>query len=102
MRVSLVIAALFALAACAAGPAAGDRFDVMRMQRTLDERGIGFGLTRVPGEDAVLLQFRVRTAEAGEPDPDPRAAAEAVAPEGCSVASVEEQPDGTIKVAYAC
>ncbi len=98
-------ACLVALSACAAGPAPerSDRFDVMSMQRALDERGIGFGLARVPGEDAVLLQVRFRTSDAdGAPDADPNAAAAAVAPEGCTVQSVEQQPDGAYKVAYAC
>lgn len=104
MRLVLAALALSVLSACASGAAPSrDRFDVLGMQRTLDDRGIGFGLTRVPGEDAVLLQLRFRGADAsGEADPDPRAAAEAVAPDGCTVSAVDEQPDGTFKVTYAC
>lgn len=104
MRLILIAFALSILSACASGAAPSrERFDVLGMQRTLDDRGIGFGLTRVPGEDAVLLQLRFRGADAGEEaDPDPRAAAEVVAPAGCSVGSIDEQADGTFKVIYAC
>ncbi len=105
MRALFPLIALIALGACAssAPSPSRDRFDVMAMQRTLDERGIGFGLTRVPGEDAVMLQVRFRTSDASdEAEPDPRAAAQAVAPAGCTVDTVEEQPDGAVKVTYAC
>lgn len=92
--------ALVCLAACAtADPFA----DIARAQQRLDERGIGFGVTRVPGHDAFVFQLRFATSEAGdEAITDPAAAAEAAAPEGCSVRGVTPQPDGAYRVDYAC
>jgi hypothetical protein len=96
----LSVAALM-LTACATT----DPFDdVLRAQQRLDERGIGFGVTRVPGHDAFVFQLRFATSDAGESAiTDPTAAAQAAAPEGCTVVSVTPQPDGaSYRVDYAC
>lgn len=93
--------ALLCLAACATA----DPFDdVLRAQQRLDERGIGFGVTRVPGHDAFVFQLRFATSDAGEDAvADPMAAAQAAAPAGCAVASVTPQSDGaSYRVDYAC
>jgi len=101
-RFAPVLALALALSACATQPAR-DRFDLVGIQRNLDARGIGFGVTRVPGEDALLLQVRFRTSEAGgEAEVTPEEAAAAAAPQGCTVAAVEPQSDGTYKARYAC
>lgn len=97
-----IFAALALLGACVtSGPFA----DIAGMQRRLDDRGIGFGVTQVPGNDAFLFQVRFRTSDApGEEAPaDPMAAAQAAAPEGCSVRSVTPQEDGvSYRVEYRC
>jgi hypothetical protein len=80
--------------------------DIAAFQRRLDDRGLGFGVTRVPGHDALVLQMRFSMSEAGEEAPgasDPVAAAEAAAPPGCTVEKVEPQPDGvSYRVDYKC
>lgn len=89
------------LAACASV----DPFDdVLRAQQRLDSRGIGFGVTRVPGHDAFVFQLRFSTSETGaEAITDPAAAAQAAAPEGCTVRSVTPQEDGaSYRVDYDC
>jgi hypothetical protein len=101
-----MVAAAF-VAACASGGRGGlsrGFDDVAAMQRRLDDRGIGFGVTRVPGEDAILLQVRFRPADEVSDRTESTAAdaAAAVAPSGCRVASVTAQPDGTYKAAYDC
>lgn len=96
---SLLLAAL--LAACASS----DPFaDLAGAQRRLDDRGIGFGVTRVPGHDAFVFQLRFATNDAGaEPITDPALAAQAAAPEGCTVTSVTPQEDGaSYRVDYSC
>jgi hypothetical protein len=96
----LSVAALM-LAACATT----DPFDdVLRAQQRLDQRGIGFGVTRVPGHDAFVFQLRFAMSDtAEEPNTDPMAAAQAAAPEGCTVTSVTPQPDGaSYRVDYEC
>jgi hypothetical protein len=92
--------ALLTLAACATA----DPFsDLVAAQRRLDERGIGFGLTRVPGHDAFVLQLRFSTSDTeSELNTEPQAAARAAAPPGCAVASVTPQEDGSYRVDYAC
>jgi len=97
-----VCAGFLLLAACASGPGPFD--DVMRAQQRLDQRGIGFGVTRAPGHDAFLLQVRFATSDAGSDlNTDPMAAAQAAAPEGCTVTSVTAQPDGvTYRADYEC
>jgi hypothetical protein len=93
--------ALVLLCACVTA----DPFDdVMRAQQRLDERGVGFGVTRVPGHDAFVFQLRFSTSDtSGDLNTDPMAAAQAAAPEGCTVASVTPQPDGTAyRVDYRC
>src|SRR5688572_15645 len=96
-----MLATVLLLAACATGP---DRFgDVARVQQRFDERGIGFGVTRVPGHDAYVFQVRFSTSDtASELDTDAGAAAEAAAPEGCAVRSLTYQDDGSVRADYAC
>ena len=98
----VIIAVLAFVSACASG--GGTSFDLANMQRRLDDRGMGFGISRVPGHDAFVLQVRFRTSDAGEEAPaDPMAAAQAAAPEGCTVGSLEPEPDGaSYRVEYAC
>jgi len=95
---------LFLALVLIAGCASSDPFaDLVGAQRRLDDRGIGFGVTRVPGHDAFVLQLRFATSDAdAELNTDPQAAAQAVAPEGCTVASVTDQGDGAYRVEYAC
>jgi hypothetical protein len=91
---------LLLLAACATS----DPFsDLAGAQRRLDNRGIGFGVTRVPGHDAFVLQLRFATSDtSAELNTDPQAAAQAAAPPGCTVASVTPQEDGNYRVDYSC
>jgi hypothetical protein len=99
---ALALAAVLAVAACATSPAP-DRFDIRDMQRRLDDRGVGFGLTQVPGENAVLFQVRFRTSEAEADEAmSPEAAAALAAPEGCTLNRVEPAPDGALKAVYDC
>jgi hypothetical protein len=101
MRTVRALAALLTLGACATG---GDPFsDVARIQQRFDERGIGFGVTRVPGHDALVFQLRFSTSEAAaELNTDAMAAAQAAAPEGCAVRSVTQQEDGSYRADYDC
>ena len=93
--------ALLFLAACATGPNPFD--DVARVQQRFDERGIGYGVTRVPGHDAYVFQVRFSTSDtASELNTDARAAAEAAAPEGCSVRALTYQDDGSVRADYEC
>lgn len=96
----LFLASLVMLAACATV----DPFqDVAAAQQRLDERGIGFGVTRVPGHDAYVLQLRFAVSETGgELLTDPLAASRAAAPEGCRVETMMPQGDGAYRVDYAC
>lgn len=104
MRLAVILS--LALVACATGPARD--YDIGAMQRQLDDRGIGFGVTRIPGEDGVLFQVRVRTSDAAspealaQPEPDIYAAAVAAAPEGCRIGAVTRRPDGAARVSYIC
>ena len=101
MRVTHALAALLWLGACASGPDPFD--DVARVQQRFDERGIGFGVTRVPGHDAFVFQLRFSTSDTGsELETDPMAAAQAAAPEGCTVRSVTSQADGSYRADYEC
>lgn len=98
-----LIAALLMLSACATQ----SPFDnLAAMQRRLDDRGMGFGLARVPGHDAVVFQLRLRTSEAAgeeEAPADPMQVAQAAAPPGCSVKSVTPAEDGLSFTAdYEC
>ncbi len=95
------IAALLLLASCATS---SDPFaDLVGAQRRLDERGIGFGVTRVPGHDAFAFQIRFSTNDTGaELNTDPQAAAQAAAPPGCTVESVTPQGEGNYRVEYDC
>lgn len=94
-----VLAAFLALAACATA----DPFtDLVGAQRRLDERGIAFGITRVPGHDAFVLRLRFTTSDSVALEADPRLAATAAAPPGCTVADISAQPDGAYRVDYAC
>ena len=95
-----LLLALALLGACASV----DPFnDVMRAQQRLDSRGIGFGVTRVPGSEAFLLQVRFTGADAGGAlNTDPMAAALAAAPRGCRVETITTQDDGAIRVDYDC
>lgn len=78
--------------------------DVSAMQRRLDDRGIGFGITRVPGHDAFVFQVRFQTQDTGnEVVTDPLAAAQAAAPAGCSVGTITTEDDGaSYRVTYNC
>jgi hypothetical protein len=100
VRSGIVVAALAALAACASGGG----LDIVGMQRRLDDAGIGFGVTRAQGSNTALFQVRFRTsdAEPGAPEPDFRAAAEAAAPEGCTLAMLEPAGEGAMKATYDC
>ena len=97
-----LLTALF-LAACAS---ASPFDDIAGFQQRLDRSGMGFGLTRVPGHDAMVFQIRFSGAAADDPnapEPDIAAAAAAAAPPGCSVAAIAPQPDGvSYRVDYAC
>jgi hypothetical protein len=97
------LAVLFFLTACAAQ----SPFDnIAAMQQRLDSRGLGFGLARVPGHNAVVFQLRLRTAEAdGEAaeEVDPMQAAQIAAPPGCTVKSVTPAADGlSFTAEYDC
>ncbi len=96
---AMILAA--SLGGCAAG---GGDYDLMDMQRRLDNRGMSFGLTRGDSRNAVLLQMRFRTSEAGgdEPAPDFRAAAEAAAPPGCHLQSLTPAGEATMQARYSC
>lgn len=96
----LVLAALAFAGACASASS----FDVNAMQRTLDDRGFGFGVTRVPGHDAFVFQVRFSTSDTeADLNADPMAAAQAAAPPGCTVSSVTPQEDGaSFRVEYDC
>lgn len=96
-----ILAALLLLASCATS---ADPFaDLVGAQRRLDDRGIGFGVTRVPGHDAFALQIRFATNDTGsELNTDPQAAAEAAAPPGCTVTSVTPEGEGSYRVEYDC
>jgi hypothetical protein len=100
MSLVRALAAVLTLAACATS----DPFaDLVAAQRRLDDRGIGFGVTRVPGHDAFVLQLRFATSDTGaELNGDPQAAAQAAAPAGCTVTSVTPQEDGSYRVDYDC
>lgn len=77
--------------------------DVARAQQRLDARGIVFGVTRVPGLDAFLLQARFSIAEEGAVGTDPMRAALAAAPRGCRVETITAMEDGaSYRVDYAC
>jgi hypothetical protein len=91
---------LLLLAACATS----DPFsDLIGAQRRLDDRGIGFGVTRAPGHDAFVLQLRFATSDtSAELNTDPQTAAQAAAPPGCTVASVTPLEDGNYRVDYSC
>lgn len=96
-----VLAALLLACACATA----DPFDdLSAAQRRLDERGLGFGVTRVPGHDAFVFQVRFSTSDTeGELGADPAEAAQAAAPEGCTVRSVALLEDGlSYRVDYDC
>lgn len=95
-----IAALLVLLAACATV----DPFnDVVAAQQRLDERGIGFGVTRVPGHDAYVLQLRFAISEAESGlITDPETAARAAAPEGCTVETMMPEGDGAYRVEYDC
>ncbi|MBI1186977.1 MAG: hypothetical protein GC206_06530 [Alphaproteobacteria bacterium] len=100
MRNAVLATALAALAACAS---ADGGLNIAAMQQRLDDAGIGFGITRAPGSNAALFQIRFRTSEADDaPAPDFRAAAEAAAPDGCTLASLEPAGEGAMKATYDC
>lgn len=95
------LSALLLLGACATA----DPFDdVLRAQQRLDDRGIGFGVTRVPGHDAFVFQIRFSGSDTGaELNTDIQAAAQAAAPAGCTVANVTPDADGaSYRVEYSC
>lgn len=99
MRVGIFIALALFSACATADPFA----DLGAAQRRLDDRGIGFGVTRVPGHDAFVFQLRFATSDAGaELNTDINAAAQAAAPPGCTVSSIDEQSDGSYVAQYAC
>jgi hypothetical protein len=97
------IVSVLSLAACAS---ASPFDDIAAFQQRLDRSGMGFGLTRVPGHDAMVFQIRFSGAAADDPsapEPDIAAAAAAAAPSGCSVAAIAPQPDGvSYRVDYTC
>jgi len=103
-RFMALFASLAVFTACATGASPFD--DVLSLQRRLDERGLGFGLTRVPGHDAMLFQIRFSGAEAADPNappPDIQAAADAAAPMGCRVETISPAVDGvSFRVDYLC
>jgi len=100
MKRFVAIAAI-ALTACASSY--DPLSDLAGAQRRLDDRGIGYGVTRVPGFDAYVFQLRFSTSDTGtELNSDPMAAAQAAAPEGCTVRSVTQQEDGAYRADYAC
>ncbi len=107
LRLLSAAAAALALAACASTPDRNAGFDLIDMQRRLDARGIGFGVGLPPGGgDGVLFTLRFRTADADDAAPiteaDFRAAAEAAAPEGCTLAALTPQADGGMLASYDC
>jgi hypothetical protein len=68
-----------------------------------------FGVTYLPDMQAAMLTFTmVGSFSAGEQPPEPpipdewRAAAEAAAPEGCSVASLEQVSEEEWRASYDC
>lgn len=96
----IIGASLILLGACATV----DPFDdLAAAQQRLDERGIGFGVTRVPGHDAYVLQLRFAISDADNGlITDPVTAARAAAPEGCRVETMMPQGDGAYRVEYDC
>jgi hypothetical protein len=99
----MTLRALFALALLSACATSDPFADLVSAQRRLDDRGIGFGVTRVPGHDAFVFQLRFSTSDTeNELDTDINAAAQAAAPLGCTVGSVAVQPDGSYRVDYSC
>lgn len=99
----MIVRALPALALLCACASTDPFDDVLRAQQRLDERGIGFGVTRVPGHDAFVLQLRFSTSDTeAEPISDPMQAAQAAAPQGCTVARVTPEADGAYRVDYSC
>ena len=108
MRILIAALAFTAISSCAAGSASssGDKFDLMEMQRQLDARGIGFAVGPPPRGEGVMFTLRFRTADAGDQEPvteaDFRGAAEAAAPEGCTVAALTPQPEGGMLATYDC
>lgn len=103
----LAAALALALTACAGG--GGGALNIMEMQRRLDDRGISFGVTRIPGESAALFQIRFRTSDAGDEageglvtDADFQQAAQAAAPDGCTLVRLEPAGEGAMKAVYDC
>jgi hypothetical protein len=101
------LAALLLATACTTTTTTGsgaDRFDIRAMQQRLDDRGISFGVTRIPGINAALLQvrFRISEADAAPTEADFRTAAEAAAPEGCRLDRLEPAGEGAMKAVYDC
>lgn len=99
MKFSRTLCAALLLGACATS----DPFDLSAMQRQLDDRGMGFGVTRVPGHDAFVFQVRFTGSDtSAELNTDPMAAAQAAAPAGCTVSGVTDEGDGAYRVEYNC
>jgi hypothetical protein len=95
--------ALIALALLSACATSDPFADLAGAQRRLDDRGIGFGVTRVPGHDAFVFQLRFVTSGAdSELNTDINAAVQAAAPPGCTVSSVDEQSDESYVAQYDC
>ncbi len=100
----ILAAAALLLGACASS-STSPFDDIAAMQQRIDARGLGFGLARVPGHDAVVFQLRFSASEADETaaPADPLAAAQAAAPPGCTVETIIPAQDGlSFRADYAC
>jgi hypothetical protein len=107
MKRFVIAAGLLALAACASGPPTG--FDnIASIPSQIDQRGVSFGIGRIPGEDALALKVHFKISATGEEEGDPvteadwMEAAKAAAPKGCTVKKLTPTEDGGRKAEYQC
>jgi hypothetical protein len=107
----LAAAGAAALAACTTPGGGGDPWESWALGPGYVDMGGSrrFGVTYLPDMQAAMLTFTlVGSFRAGEEPPEPpvpdewRAAAEAAAPEGCAVASLEQVDEERWRATYDC